>query len=134
MEDCISRKGLYEKTVALEKEAMEHCLKLVKKNGDPTDRMIWQAITAERAAFKHNVCDAPSAQQWTPIDKNSPDKGELPDNFVDVLISIDDDVFIAHRSGDHWYISGGGVEFSNNIDAWMPKPAPYQSEAKEAEK
>ncbi len=85
--------------------------------------------------YNHGCADAtatlknlPPAQQWIPIDKDLPDKKELPDNFIDVLISIEDAVFIAYRLGIHWHISGGGEKFIDFADAWMPAPKPYRED------
>lgn len=124
MEDLISRKGLYEKTVALEKEAMEHCLKLAREDGDPTDRMIWQAITAERAAFKHLICDEPPAKQWTPCSEG------LPANHGQVWCTYADGTMgLCHFDAqEKIFVSGFEVV------AWMPKPAPYQGKEREAKK
>lgn len=58
MKDVINRRPLIEKAIDLEKEALEYL------NGlDPQDDYVewikWNAILAERTAFKYDVMDAP---------------------------------------------------------------------------
>ena len=70
--------------------------------------------------------------EWIPINKDSPDKGDLPNIHDDVFVSIGDKVFEAFRSidGDCWYLCG--VEWDciiglEKADAWMSKkPKPYR--------
>ena len=68
-------------------------------------------------------------QRWVPIDKDWPDSGELPDRYEDVLVSINNDVYMAHRTGrtgDCWFVEGAGTFDLEDIDAWMLKPKPYK--------
>lgn len=63
--------------------------------------------------------------EWIPINKEWPDKGELPPIHVDVLISYRDDVYMASLRIDSWFIEGLGICEIDDVDAWMPKPKPY---------
>lgn len=65
--------------------------------------------------------------EWTPINKVWPDRGELPDNFIDVLISMEDEVYMAFRHYDWWFVYGVGRDYDiEAADAWMEKPKPYK--------
>ena len=63
---------------------------------------------------------------WIPIDKDWPGRGELPNDHVSVLISIEDAVIEAYRMGDHWVLDGAGTFDIEEVDAWMPLPKPYR--------
>jgi len=55
--DLISRRALYDKCVELEQEA----LKMVLTTDDKIEKLIWNAVLAERSAFKFSVMDAPAS-------------------------------------------------------------------------
>lgn len=58
MEELISKKGLYDKIVKLESEALDYTRKLAKSDHiDEWRRM--NAVLMERTAFKYDVVDAP---------------------------------------------------------------------------
>ena len=69
--DLISRRALYDKYVELEQEA----LKIVQTADNKTEKLIWNAVLAERSAFKFSVMDAP-ASLGNPSTKQKPKKGQ----------------------------------------------------------
>lgn len=68
--------------------------------------------------------------EWIPIDKDWRNREEeLSDEYVDVLISVNDDVCMAHRSGGYFVanVFETTIYFDiDDVDAWMPKPKPYR--------
>lgn len=65
--------------------------------------------------------------KWIPIVDNWPYRGHLPASNVDVLVSMDDEVYMAHLtdSGD-WNVHNVGIFPLLDVDAWGPKPKPYR--------
>ena len=115
MADLIDRQALYEQTAEWEAAAME----AVKKVTDVEERKRWGYILQERAAFKQDVADAPSAQpepRWIPVSESP----EYPGRFLcyyeteesgEIGHCID---FGTYDEGDGWYVSG--------VKYWMPLP------------
>lgn len=99
------------------------CPFLIKVNTEEGSHLI---TDCKLEAFLH---DLSPAQRWTPIDKDWPDRGELPDEYVNVLISInEDEVCESYRKGDYWFLDETFVPL-DFADAWMFMPKPYKGEA-----
>lgn len=128
-EDLISRAALYERAVTLEAQALDYVGKLIERDGDEpsTEWRIWSAILNERTAFKHDVCDAPSAQpgpRWIPVTERLPEKHE------EVLVTVTKEIVIAWIYLDGRWRSNDCPEtyLNDHITAWMPLPEPYREE------
>lgn len=136
MSDLISREELYEKAVALEATALDYVCRLIERDGDEpsVEWKIWSAILTERTAFKHDVFDAPSAQQWIPVTERLPEDGRF------VLVQTDGgDAMImrlcfetnAHgKRRYYWKTYEESIEWRMEyIVAWMRLHEPYKEEA-----
>lgn len=140
-EDLISRAALYERAATLEAQALDYVGKLIERDGDEpsTEWRIWSAILNERTAFKHDVCDAPSAQpgpRWISVKYMMPVVGDS------VLVSYHfegqseffpthDGVKITYWTGTTNHGKPDFAEMGENTEvlAWMPLPEPYREES-----
>lgn len=151
MSDLISREELYEKAAELEAAALDYVGRLIERDGgEPSvEWKIWSAILTERTAFKYDIFDAPSAQQWIPVSERLPDELEEvivtwvnhnPEPYYD---STKDKPFVAAAVSykKQWFWSSSTcvdylAEYGRNdmckvdddieITAWMPLPDPYK--------
>lgn len=93
----------------------------------PWMRKDWAKKYESYIRIEKEIKELSSVQQWTPIDKNCPDRGELPDNCVSVLISVEDETCESYRDGDYWFLDETFVPL-DFADAWMFMPKPYKGE------
>lgn len=125
MNDLISRQALYERTTTLEAQALDYVGRLIERDGDEpsVEWKIWSAILTERTAFKHDVYDAPPAQQW---------HTEPPEESGFYIVCTN-----LGEVGECVYMDNGEWDTDRNyrfpmwcqIVAWMPMPKPYKGES-----
>lgn len=70
-----------------------------------------------------NDCRENDMFAWNPV------SAAMPEPYILVLVSIDDDIWFAYMDCDgKWIGDASKSEITREITAWMPLPEPYSKE------